>query len=273
MSVEVSLQGKTAVVTGASSGIGRAIAEGIGRAGARVYLGGRTEAAMEESRARIEEEGGKADVVVLDVRDADALRSLVDQAADETGRLDVMVNNAGLSYPGPIADQTLDQWREMLEVNVLALLVGSQAAVAAMRRTGSGGHIVNVSSVAAQRAESGVYGATKHAVNCISSTLRTELEDENIRVVTIMPGAVATNFARHFDPEIVKSIGALVGIDMDWEQGSRIPDDILEQAQDALKQILAAPEDIAEAVLYAVGAPLNLNVHEVVVRPAKDLHL
>ena len=211
MTAEVSLQGKTSVVTGASSGIGRAIAEAIGRAGARVYLGGRTESAMEESRARIEESGGKADVVLLDVRDADALTALVDRATDETGRLDVMVNNAGLSYPGPIADQTVDQWREMLEVNVLALLVGSQAAIAAMRRTGSGGHIVNISSVAAQRPDSGVYGSTKHAVNCISGTLRAELEDEAIRVVTIMPGAVATNFARHFDPEIIKGIGSLVG--------------------------------------------------------------
>lgn len=273
MSVEVSLEGKTAVVTGASSGIGRAVAERLGGAGARVFLAGRTEAAMEESRARIEEAGGKADVVILDVRDGEALRGLVDGAADETGRLDVMVNNAGLSHPGPIVDQEPDQWREMLEINVLALLVGCQAAIRAMRRTASGGHIVNISSIAAQREDSGVYGATKHAVNCISSTLRTELEDEQIRVVTIMPGAVATNFARNFDPEMIRGIGTLVGVEMEWERGDRIPDDVLEQAQEALKQVLAAPEDVADAVLYAVSTPLHLNVHEVVVRPAKQLQL
>lgn len=267
------MEGKTAVVTGASSGIGRATAERLGSAGARVYLAGRTEAAMEESRARIEEAGGKADVVALDVRDHDALRGLVDRAADETGRLDVMVNNAGLSHPGPIVDQAPDQWREMLEVNVLSLLVGCQAAIGAMRRTGSGGHLVNISSVAAQNRESGVYGATKHAVNCISSTLRKELEDEDIRVVTIMPGAIATNFARNFDPEVVQGIGALVGVEMNWERGERLPDEVLEQAQDALRQLLAAPEDVADAVLYAVSVPLHLNIHELVVRPAKQLQI
>ncbi|HLG00044.1 MAG TPA: SDR family oxidoreductase [Acidimicrobiia bacterium] len=271
MTTDVRLDGKTAVVTGASSGIGRAIAERLGERGARVYLAGRTASAMEESRARIEEAGGKAEVVAFDVRDGAALRAFVDRAADETGRLDVMVNNAGLSYPGPIADQDPEQWREMLEVNVLSLLVGSQAAIAAMRRLGEGGHIVNVSSIAAQRSDSGVYGATKHAVNCISGTLRAELEDEPIRIVTIMPGAVATNFARNFDPEVIKGIGALVGTDLDWERGDRLPDDVLEQAQSALQQVLAAPEDVADAVLYAVSTPLHLNVHEVVVRPAKSL--
>lgn len=273
MSIDVSLTGKTAVVTGASSGIGRAIAEHLGGAGATVYLCGRTTEAMEESADRIGEAGGKAEVVSLDVRDLDALQAFVQRAADDTGRLDVMVNNAGLSHPGPIADQAPEQWREMLEVNVLALLAGSQAAIRAMRSAGNGGHVVNISSVAAQSRESGVYGATKHAVNAITSTLRTELEDEDIRMVTIMPGAVATNFARHFDPEVIQNIGALVGMELDWERGERLPDDVLEQAQAALDQVLASPDDIAEAVLYAVSAPLRLNVHEVVVRPAKQLQL
>lgn len=273
MTETAELQGKTAVVTGASSGIGRAIAERLGGAGARVYLAGRSSQPMEDSRGRIEEAGGKADVVSLDVRDTAALQALVQRAADETGRLDVMVNNAGLSYPGPIADQTPEQWREMLEVNVLALLVGTQAAITAMRAAGSGGHVVNISSVAAQSRESGVYGATKHAVNCITSTLRTELEDEPIRVVSVMPGAVATNFARNFDPEVVKGIGALVGMEMDWERGDRLPDGVLEQAQAALDQVLATPEDIADAVLYAVSAPLRVNIAEIVVRPAKQIQL
>lgn len=273
MTTHASLQGKTAIVTGASSGIGRAIGERLGAEGARVYLVGRTISAMEESRVRIEEAGGKADVVALDVRDADAFRALVDRAVEETGRLDVMVNNAGLSYPGPIAEQKVEQWREMLEVNILSLLVGSQSAVAAMRRLGEGGHVVNISSIAAQRPDSGVYGATKHAVNCISATLRAELEDDPIRIVTIMPGAVATNFARNFDPEVIKGIGALVGTELDWTRGDRLPDEVLEQAQTALHQVLAAPEDVADAVLYAVSAPLHLNVAEVVVRPAKSLQL
>ncbi|HVM39499.1 MAG TPA: SDR family oxidoreductase [Acidimicrobiia bacterium] len=267
------LEGKTAVVTGASSGIGRAIAERLGAAGAFVYLAGRTLDAMEESRAKIEDAGGKAEVVSTDVRDVSSVYSLVDRAVTDTGRLDVMVNNAGLSYPGPIADQTPEQWREMLEVNVLALLAGCQAAIRAMRSTGNGGHVVNISSIAAQHEDSGVYGATKHAVNCITSTLRKELENDDIRVVTVMPGAVATNFARNFDPEFIQGIGALVGIEMDWEQGSRLPDEVLTKAQDALKQLLAAPEDIADAVLYAVSPPLHVNVAEIVVRPARQIQL
>lgn len=267
------LNGRTVIVTGASSGIGRAIAERLGVEGTHVYLAGRSAEPMEESSARIAEAGGKAQVVSFDVRDGDALRALVERAADETGRLDVMVNNAGLSHPGPIADQDPEQWREMLEVNILSLLVGCQAAITAMRRLGEGGHIVNISSIAAQRPDSGVYGATKHAVNCISATLRAELEDDPIRMVTIMPGAVATNFARNFDPEVIKGIGALVGTELDWQRGDKLPDDVLEQAQAALQQILAAPEDVAEAVAYAVSAPLHVNIAELVVRPPKSLQL
>lgn len=273
MGVSVDLAGKTGVVTGASSGIGRAVAERLGAAGASVFLVGRTQEAMEESCARIEEAGGKAESVTVDVRDAAALRALVDRAAEETGRLDVMVNNAGLSYPDPIVDQTVDQWREMLEVNVLALLVGSQAAIHAMRRVGHGGHVVNISSVAARNREAGVYGATKHAVSAITSTLRKELEDEDTRVVSIMPGAVATNFARNYDPEVIEGMGSLAGIDLDWERGERLPDDVLEKAQAAMDRVLARPDDVADAVLYAVSVPLRLNIEEIVVRPAKQVEL
>src|SRR5690606_21281512 len=164
------LAGKTTVVTGASSGIGRAIARRFGAAGAHVTLGGRTRDAMEETARAIEKDGGAARVVELDVREPAQVRALVDGAVAATGRLDVMVNNAGVSYPGKIAEGDPEQWRAMLETNVLALLVGSQAAIRAMRACGAQGHIVNVSSIAAQRNSSGVYGATKHAVNCIHHT-------------------------------------------------------------------------------------------------------
>src|SRR5438445_9116224 len=199
-----SLTGKTAVVTGASSGIGRAIAERLGTAGAHVYLAGRTLAAMEASKVRIEAAGGKATPVVLNVRDVAQVQALVERATSETGHLDIMVNNAGVSYPGAIADADPEGWREMLETNVLALLSGCQAAIREMRKNKTAGHIVNISSVAAHSNESGVYGATKHAVNCISGSLRAELEGDSIRVVTIMPGAIATNFARNFEPSVVQ---------------------------------------------------------------------
>ena len=271
MTITADLSGRTAVVTGASSGIGRAIAEHLGGAGAHVVLSGRTEAAMKEAADRITQAGGAAQVVVADVRDPEAVRGLVDAAVTATGRLDIMVNNAGLSHPEPIVDGDPEGWRAMLETNVLALLVGCQAAVRAMRACRAEGHIVNISSVAAQRPDSGVYGATKHAVNAISNTLRKELIDDSIQVVTVMPGAIATNFARHFDPEVLQGLVAMSGTEVEITAGERLPDETLDAAQQALSEILARPDDVAEAVLYAVSRPARVHVAEIVVRPNKDL--
>lgn len=272
MSIPV-LSGKTAIVTGASSGIGRAIAERLGAAGAHIFLSGRTAAAMEASARKIGKSGGSATVVVNDVRDPEAVRALVDRAVEETGRLDVMVNNAGLSHPAPILDGDPEDWRTMLETNVLALLVGCQAAVKAMRACGAHGHVVNISSIAAQRADSGVYGATKHAVNCISSTLRRELENDTIRVVNVMPGAIATNFARNFDPAFVAGLAKTAGIEMVPAKGERLPDEAFEKLTTKMQQLLCAPEDVAETVLWAVTLPIHVNIADVVVRPAKQIPL
>ncbi len=276
MAHDTALAGRTAVVTGASSGIGRAIAETLGVAGAHVVLGGRTLDAMEQSVARINASGGTAEAHVHDVRAVDQARALVDRAVSSTGRLDVMVNNAGVSYPEAIVDADPEHWRTMLETNVLALLVGSQAAVRAMRACGAEGHIVNISSVAALQPASGVYGATKHAVNCINESLRRELLDEPIKVVTIMPGAIATSFARNFDPAVLELMVSSMGGDTDPTQftpGQRLPDDVLLQAQQAMADHLCAPEDVAEAVLWAVTRPAGVHLAELVVRPKKDLSL
>jgi NADP-dependent 3-hydroxy acid dehydrogenase YdfG len=267
------LAGKTAVVTGASSGIGRAIARQLGAAGAHVTLGGRTREAMEETAREIEKAGGGARVVVLDVRDPGQVRALVDGAVEATGRLDVMVNNAGVSYPGKIAEGDPEEWRAMLETNVLALLVGSQAAIRAMRACGAQGHVVNISSIAAQRNDSGVYGATKHAVNCIHHTLRGELENDTIRVVNVMPGAIATNFARNFDPAFVAGFVKATGVEIEVRKGERLPDEVVEKLQPALRQVLGNAEDVAKAVLYAVTQPIEVNVAEIVVRPPRQLAL
>jgi NADP-dependent 3-hydroxy acid dehydrogenase YdfG len=273
MSATRPLSGKTAIVTGASSGIGRAIAERLGAEGAHVFLAGRSAGPMEESRKRIEQAGGRAAVVALDVRDVAQIRGLVDTAVRQTGRLDVMVNNAGVSYPAPIVDGDPEEWRTMLDTNVLALLVGCQAAVRAMRACKAEGHIVNVSSIAAQRADSGVYGATKHAVNAVSSTLRRELEEDAIRVVNVMPGAVATNFARNFDPAFVAGFARASGMEVEVRQGEHLPDEVLERLQPRLRQQLASPEDVADAVLYAVTRPIHVNIADIVVRPPKQLPL
>ena len=273
---ERSLAGRTAVVTGASSGIGRAIAETLGGAGAHVVLGGRTKTAMDESLARIAASGGTAEAHVHDVRDVAEARALVDRAVQSTGRLDGMVNNAGVSYPESIMDADPEHWRVMLETNVLALLVGSQAAVRAMRACGADGHIVNISSVAALHPASGVYGATKHAVKCINESLRRELLDEPIKVVSIMPGAIATSFARNFDPAVLELMVSSMGGNADpvqFTHGERLPDEVLHNAQQAMSEHLCAPEDVAEAVLWAITRPAGVHLAELVVRPKKDLSL
>jgi NADP-dependent 3-hydroxy acid dehydrogenase YdfG len=267
------LSGKTAIVTGASSGIGRAIALRLGAAGAHVYLAGRTLEAMEATRKEIEAAGGRAAALRVELRDPRAVQELVARAERETGRLDLIVNNAGLSYPGAIVDANPEGWREMLETNVLALLVASQAAIRAMRRCGAQGFVVNVSSIAAKRDDSGVYGATKAAVNTICGTLRKELEGDTIRVVNVMPGAVATNFARNFDPEFLAGFVKASGVAVEVKKGERLPDEVLERLQPVLKQLLAAPDDVARAVLFAVTQPIEVNVAEIVVRPPRQLAL
>jgi NADP-dependent 3-hydroxy acid dehydrogenase YdfG len=267
------LANRTAIVTGASSGIGRAIAEQLGAAGAHVFLAGRTQRAMESSQKRIQEAGGQATVLAVDVRDPAQVQDLVDSAVRDTGRLDIMVNNAGVSYPAPIAEGDPEQWRTMLETNVLGLLVGCQAAVRAMRACKAEGHIVNISSIAAQRRDSGVYGSTKHAVNCISATLRGELEEDTIAVVNVMPGAIATNFARNFDPEFVAGFVKMAGLDVEVKPGERLPDEVFEKLASRLQNLLGDPEDVAKAVLYAVTQPIHVNVADIVVRPPKQINL
>jgi len=267
------ISGQTAIVTGASSGIGRAIAETLGRAGAHVVLAGRTVEAMEASRKEIEQAGGSAAVATVDMRDPAQVRALVDEVVAATGRLDIMVNNAGLSHPSAIVDGEPEQWREMLETNVLGLLVGCQAAVRAMRACGAEGHIVNISSIAAQRRDSGVYGATKHAVNAISATLRNELEEDTIRVVNVMPGAIATNFARNFEPEFLKGFIQMAGLDIEVKQGERLPDEVFEKIAGPLSQLLGQAQDVADAVLYAVTQPIRVNIADITIRPPKQLNL
>lgn len=135
------------------------------------------------------------------------------------------------------------------------------------RRTGGG---LNVSSVAALRPDSGVYGATKHAVNVITNTLRQELLDDPIQVTSIMPGLVATNIGRNASPELLAGVVAMSGIDAEIVPGQRLPDDVLEAAQSVLSDVMIAPEDVADAVLFAITRPAHVHIPEIVIRPNKD---
>lgn len=265
------LASKTAIVTGASSGIGGAVSKALAAEGAEVFAVGRSQAALKDLVGAITAAGGKAHAVVIDVRDPASINALVERAVKETGRLNIMVNNAGLSYPDSIATGKFEHWREMFETNVLALLAGAQAAIKAMRKGSFEGHIVNISSIAGRREGAGVYGATKAAVNTIGDTLRAELENDPIRVVQIMPGAVMTNFGRNFPRAVVegllKSMGESVAPDM---QG-KLPQEAIDRAQAKAAQMFAHADDVARAVLYAVTQPFTLNIYEMVVRPQRSL--
>ncbi len=267
------LSGRTAIVTGASSGIGRAIAFRLTEAGAHIFITGRTKSSLDEVAHEADKLGGKATTHAFDIRDVKALQDFIARAAKETGRLDIMVNNAGLEYPSSIIEGDPERWREMLEVNVLSLLVGSQAAIRAMRACRAHGHIVNISSVAGRTEASGVYGSTKWAVNSIATSLRKELEGDSIRVVNIMPGATATNFARNFPPEFVQGIVSSLGLKADFKQGEQMPPEIIDQVAKAGKLFLASADDVARAVVYAVRQPIELNIFEMVVRPQRQLQL
>lgn len=263
------LAGKTAVVTGASSGIGRAIATHLGAEGATVYLLGRDENRLAAAVQDVVDAGGKGVPIAGDVRDMATVQTAIDRAVSETGMLNIMVNAAGLEHGvgQKFADSDPEGWREMVEVNILALLMGAQAAVKAMRTTKSEGHIVNIGSVAGRREASGVYGATKAFVNSFGTTLRKELEKDPIRVVQILPGAVLTNFARNMPADVVNGMLKAMGVEMDFKAGDILPDDVIDKVQAAASQAFASADDVARAVVYAVTQPTTLNIYEMEVRP------
>ena len=267
------IDGRTVCITGASSGIGRAVAEHLGSLGAHVFLMGRTAEPMEESAEAIRAAGGQATISTFDITDSAALQQWIQGAADATGRLDVLVNNAGFGDMGSIIDGDPDMWKGMLDVNVLALAVGAQAAVKAMRSTGSEGNIINISSTASIRRDSGVYGATKHAVNCINGTLRAELEDDPIRVTAILPGVFATNFTRNVDKAMVEGLAAMAGVTtpLEFDDEGRLPQEQIESLQQGMATTVGNVENIARAVEYVVTQPIELCIEELIIRPQKSL--
>ena len=267
-----SIAGRTVCVTGSSSGMGRAIAEHLGSMGAHVFLMGRNNGPMEESKAAIEAAGGMADISSFDITDTAALQGWIQGAADSTGRLDVMVNNAGFGDFGTtFLDGDPEIWKGMLDVNVLALAVGSQAAVTAMRATELEGNIINISSIAAIRRDSGVYGATTHAVNCINASLRSELEDDAIRVTSIMPGVFATNFSRNVGDDMMGMIAGMAGVDnVERDAEGRVSREMLAQLAANMSTIFGDVEDIARTVEFVITQPIHLNIEELVIRPAKS---
>jgi NADP-dependent 3-hydroxy acid dehydrogenase YdfG len=244
------LQGKVCAVTGASSGIGAATARRLAEAGAVVALGARRVDRLSELTAEIEKAGGRALAVETDVVKEDQAHALIERTNSELGRLDVLVNNAGVMLLGPIQGADTSEWRQMVEVNLLGLFYCTYAALPIMRDQGSG-HIVNISSVAGRTASLGVgvYNATKWGVGAFSESLRQEALHLNVRVTVVEPGFVATELQDHStNPMAIAAIK-----------------DMRE------KTTPLQPEDIAEAIFFAVSQPPHVNVNEVLVRPTEQL--
>lgn len=201
---------------------------------------------IEALAERIAAEGGHAIAVPTDVGDEAQARAFIERTHSELGRLDVLVNNAGVMLLGPIENAPTEEWRRMIHANVFGVLYCTHAALPLMHEQGSG-HIVNVSSVAGRvaRAGSGVYNLTKFGVGAFSESLRQEGVALGVRVTLIEPGAVATELPGHNREEV------------------------LEQMAKRFAGVTPlSADDIADAVLYAIGQPPNVSVNEVLVRPS-----
>jgi NADP-dependent 3-hydroxy acid dehydrogenase YdfG len=242
------LSGRVVAVTGASSGIGEATALACAEAGAAVSLAARRTDRIEALAERIRSGGGTSLAVATDVSDEQQATAFVRRTHEELGRLDVLVNNAGVMLLGPIEGAPTDEWRRMIDANVYGVLYCTHAAFPLMREQG-GGQIVNVSSVAGRvaRLGSGVYNLTKFGVGAFSESLRQEGVPHNIRVTLIEPGAVTTELQGHNRDEIQK---------------------MMAQRFEGVTPLEA--QDIARAILYAIGQPEHVAVNEVLVRPSSQ---
>jgi NADP-dependent 3-hydroxy acid dehydrogenase YdfG len=243
-----------ALVTGASSGIGRAAARSLAERGAAVALVARRADRLEQLAGEIADAGGTALPLEADVGDREQAERAVAQAVSELGRLDVLVNNAGVMLLGPVGDAKVEEWEQMVQVNLLGLLYTAHAALphllaAAGEEPRRVADMVNISSVAGRMARkgSGVYNATKHGVGAFSEALRQEVTGRHLRVSLVEPGAVDTELQSHNRPEIEQQIRDRF-TDMDFLRS----------------------EDIADAIAYVVTRPRHMAVNEILVRPTQQ---
>jgi len=235
------------LVTGGSSGIGRAIVLRLARANYNVITCARNQEALGELNAELARERRTIFTYKVDLRREEEIQLLFREIADQSGPLDVLVNNAGLGFNAPLCSGDTDYWRAILEVNVLAVCICTREAIRTMNRHNRPGHIVNICSLSGHRLgpEGGLYAASKFALSAITETLRRELLDNNsrIKVSQISPGLVKTEFHQKFHQDLA------------------VADNIYNQYPPL------TPEDIAEAVYFAISQPTNVNVNDIVLRP------
>lgn len=229
----MTLQNKIALVTGASRGIGRSIALALAREGARVVLAARSTRELEDAAGEIRRMNTEASVVPVDMRDEQQIRAMIHAAVKQFGRIDILINNAGLGYFKPVADLATKEWDEMFDVNVRGVFIATQAALPHLRAA-TESFVVNIASLAGKNAfvDGGGYAATKWALRAFSQCLMLEERKNGVRVLSVCPGSVDTGFSPH-----------------------------------AGKKDMIKPEDVAAAVVSALRMPQRTMVSEIDIRP------
>jgi NADP-dependent 3-hydroxy acid dehydrogenase YdfG len=254
MSDPARLSSTVAVVTGASSGIGEATALALAAEGATVAIVARRADRLEALVPRIAAVGPEPIVIPADLTDASEATRMIGEVLGKADRLDILVNNAGVMLLGPVSGAPLEEWEEMIDINIRGLLCCSHAALphlldAAERGPREVADMVNISSVAGRTVNSGsgVYNLTKHGVGAFSEALRQEVSQRHLRVGLIEPGATKTELVEHNRPEIQEAIGRRFG-DMPRLQAG----------------------DIADAILYMVTRPRHVAINEILIRPSEQ---
>ena len=242
------IEGKVVVITGASSGMGEAAARHLAAQGASVVLGARRIERLQSLADELNNQGGKALAVETDVTDPNQVQRLVDEAVQRYGRVDVIINNAGLMPHSPLERLKIDDWNRMIDVNIKGVLYGIAAVIPYMKEQKSG-HIINVSSVAGHKVRAGgvVYAATKHAVRVISEGLRQEVKPYNIRTTVISPGAVDTELPN-----------------------SATEPDVAENLHKFYEEFAIPADSFARTVAFAMNQPEEVDINEILFRPTRQ---
>lgn len=242
------INGKVIVITGASSGLGECTARSLSAKGAIVVLGARRVDRLEKLVQDIERAGGKAITLATDVTDQVQVEKLLKAAVDAFGRVDVLINNAGLMQQSMLESLKVDEWDNMIDINIKGTLYGIAAALPIMKAQ-KFGHIINVSSIAGHKVTpaGAIYCATKHAVRVISEGLRSEVKPYNLRTTIISPGAVDTELTHHITEEGVAG-----------------------QIQQFYDEHAIPPSSFASAVEFAITQPANVDINEILFRPTSQ---
>ena len=246
--MENNIKGKVVVITGASSGMGEAAAKHLSKLGATVVLGARRADRIEKLAKEIKDNGGKALAFAVDVTQRDQVQQLVDAAVEAFGRVDVILNNAGVMPLSPMERLNVDEWDQMIDVNIKGVLNGIAAVLPYMTAQKSG-QIINTSSVAGHKVFNGsaVYSATKYAVRALTEGLRMEVKPYNIRTTIVCPGAVKTELLEHISEA-----------------------DIQQANKDYVGAVGISPDSFARVVAFAISQPEDVDINEIIFRPTSQ---